>query len=61
LYSSFAQPYANECDPAAGDDYFKDLPEEQLSWTFIPGQKLDGVMIPQATVQPRVGPAKKNN
>lgn len=37
LSRSFAKPYASE----------KDVPPESLTWSYIPGQKLEGSMIPR--------------
>lgn len=49
LSTSFAQPYGPVCGQKEGA--YKDLPSESLSWTYIPGQKLSGEMIPKERVQ----------
>jgi hypothetical protein len=62
LSSSFAQPFlaatgstGEEPPPApaaaAGDDYYQDLPPEAQTWSYVPGQKLDGKMIPQPRIR----------
>jgi hypothetical protein len=57
LSSSFAQPFLVATTgeeppaPAAGDDYYQDLPPEAQTWSYVPGQKLDGKMIPQPRIR----------
>ena len=48
--ASYAQPYASPFDdPHEGD--FKDLPPDAQNWCYIPGQKLEGDMIPHPIVR----------
>lgn len=47
--SSFAQPYGDSTTNRKGD--FADIPPEAKNWSFIAGQKLEGVMVPVQTVE----------
>ena len=49
--TSYAQPYAKSPKSAKEGDYV-DLPRKSLKVHYIAGQKLDGDMIPQPTIQP---------
>ena len=49
--TSYAQRYATSDESAREGDYI-DLPRSELTVHYIAGQKLDGDMIPQPTVQP---------
>jgi hypothetical protein len=49
LSNSFAQPYtAGGGEDVQGGDY-QDLPMESQKWNYVPGQKLEGRMIPQVS------------
>jgi len=53
---SWAQPYNNNNKGPGDDDdddtatIYKDLPNDKLTWSYIPGQMLEGDMIPQPVV-----------
>jgi len=52
--SSRAQPYGDGTGAQEGE--YKDLPEAAKKWTYVPGQKLEGVMVPVQTVVERDDP-----
>jgi hypothetical protein len=48
LSNSFAQPYTARGGEVKEGAY-QDLPMESQKWTYVPGQKLEGRMIPQVS------------
>jgi hypothetical protein len=52
LSNSFAQPYTAFGGEGNEGDY-QDLPMESQKWTYVPGQKLEGRMIPQVAHRAR--------